>query len=99
MSPPVTYTEGIPDRKTLRIHSVYVQGVAFDHRGWIPWFRHLTPAQLKEKKNTQFIVPHCIKKDTKGVPNNPLETQTTLNNVPPVCPGGAILAATLFKGN
>lgn len=25
--PPVTYTEGIPERNTLRIHSVYVQGV------------------------------------------------------------------------
>lgn len=62
MSPPVTYTEGIPDRKTLRIHSVYVQGVAFDHRGWIVVVISL---QLKEKKK-QFIVPHC-----KGRPNNP----------------------------
>lgn len=66
MYPPVTYTEGIPDRNTLRIHSVYVQGVIMLAAGDLPTictFRssenHRQESRTKNKteqdiKSTQF---------------------------------------------
>lgn len=61
MWPPVTYTEGIPDRKTLRIHSVYVQGVAFSQQGRrfnqsIAVPNALSPAAASEKRKQNIEI-------------------------------------------
>lgn len=50
VEPPVTYTEGIPDKNTLRIHSVYVQGVLHKRlgRGEVRIQQPARPAGSKE---------------------------------------------------
>lgn len=51
--PPVTYPEGIPDRKALRIHSVYVQEA--------PYFLHLSTVNTNCRQSVthQNTIKHC----------------------------------------
>ena len=55
VEPPVTYTEGIPDKNTLRIHSVYVQGVLHKRlsHGEV---RNQQPARPAGSKETPWLV-------------------------------------------